>query len=438
MQNESVQTTGEYIRSQNGLYVWPAGNSNSNMSFFDHQDVIIVGATTIVDQKASFSNFGKAVDVVAPGVDIQTTELFSQYGAVSGTSFSAPMTAGLLGLIYSSNASLTPQTAELILQLTAVDLGDPGEDNVFGAGRINAAAAVQLALDAANMALPPMARDDRAVSGDPQPLLIDVLANDADLNGDPISIVSFDSVGTSGGMISRSVGTGPGGRDELRYDRPPGFEGDDEFGYTIEDPGGLAAAATVRVAVFDAPQFDARVDYDLQIPAVLAGPNQIVAADVDNDGDLDLAASIWDIQASVTSEGVVVLLNNGDGTFNIVPGIVNAGAQVISIAAGDFNGDQRDDVVVGSEQSNRVTVMFSDGLGGFSSTLDFPTEQDPRRIVTTDDHGDPLDLNGDLLTDIAFATRPKSRSVCILWGRGPWRWSSAATPDPPSGFRRVA
>ncbi len=49
---------------------------------------------------------------------------------------------------------------------------------------------------------------------------IDLLGNDHDVNGDSISLSSYDSTSTEGGSITLSSGTGPSGRDELIYTGP--------------------------------------------------------------------------------------------------------------------------------------------------------------------------------------------------------------------------
>jgi thermitase len=70
--SSSVFTTGTYVRSKGALLVWAAGNSNVNLSGNREDSVIVVGATDQNDAKASFSNFGTLIDVVAPGVSIRT------------------------------------------------------------------------------------------------------------------------------------------------------------------------------------------------------------------------------------------------------------------------------------------------------------------------------------------------------------------------------
>ena len=142
--SSSVFTTGTYVRSLGSLLVWAAGNNNVSLSGNREDDVIVVGATTQNDTKASFSNYGPLVDLVAPGVSILTTHRNSDtsYSYADGTSFAAPIVAGLCALIWSRNPALTPAQVEGILRSTCVDLGASGVDNTFGYGRIVAGAAL--------------------------------------------------------------------------------------------------------------------------------------------------------------------------------------------------------------------------------------------------------------------------------------------------------
>ncbi|MCC6675883.1 MAG: hypothetical protein IT436_01950 [Phycisphaerales bacterium] len=91
-----------------------------------------------------------------------------------------------------------------------------------------------------------------AVEGDPRP--VDVLANDYHSAGLPLTISGFDAAGIHGGSITRSVGTGPSGRDELLYSAPSGYQGPDSFTYTISDGAGTNTAA-VSVEVYPASAF---------------------------------------------------------------------------------------------------------------------------------------------------------------------------------------
>lgn len=95
--------------------------------------------------------------------------------------------------------------------------------------------------------IPPRASMDRYIYIEGQ--RFDVLKNDHDSNGQPIVLADIESVSQLGGVVVRSVGSGPDGRDELTY-RAPEDIGDwdyDRFTYRIEDSEGLQALGNVIV-----------------------------------------------------------------------------------------------------------------------------------------------------------------------------------------------
>ena len=108
-----------YCKTQGALMVNAAGNDNRNLSQFgeaDEDDLIVVAASTSSNDKSGFSAYGAFVDVWAPGSSVWTTTTGNGYQAVSGTSFSCPLTAGLIALIWSKNPELTPNEVETILK----------------------------------------------------------------------------------------------------------------------------------------------------------------------------------------------------------------------------------------------------------------------------------------------------------------------------------
>lgn len=145
VESAAVQETGAYIRSKDALYLWAAGNSGSNLSWFDWADVIIVGASNQSDNRASWSSYGKAVDFFAPGVDILSTTKGSTYGTMSGTSMATPIANGLCALVWTKNPRLTSYQVEMLIKRTCDDKGAPGKDDVWGWGRINAFNAIKAA-----------------------------------------------------------------------------------------------------------------------------------------------------------------------------------------------------------------------------------------------------------------------------------------------------
>jgi subtilisin family serine protease len=109
------------------VIVAAAGNSNSNIQKFRYRnqssfypaaynEVISVGAVSETNQKAPFSNYGQAVDILAPGgsdfspeKNILSTDITSTgYSRRAGTSMAAPYVTGVVGLILATKPSLKP------------------------------------------------------------------------------------------------------------------------------------------------------------------------------------------------------------------------------------------------------------------------------------------------------------------------------------------
>lgn len=254
--NSTVQTTGAYIKTVNGLLTWAAGNNGALLNPFDHLDVIIVGATNSGDGRAGFSNYGLCIDVVAPGEGIYTTFQGGGTGPTSGTSFSAPMTNGIVGLIWSVNPALTPAEVQTILFDSCDDLGAAGDDETFGRGRINAFRAVQAALATSSTPLAPMAGDDTVNNiFRNEPGTVFVLANDRDPRGTALTI-SAPAMSAQGGsvVILPESGLIPS---RVLYTPPTDFGGEDSFTYTLTNAAGLTDSATVTVIVLDPSTFRA-------------------------------------------------------------------------------------------------------------------------------------------------------------------------------------
>ena len=151
-------TTATYIKSIGGLLVWSAGNDGRNLNLGprDADDIIVTGATNSGDNKSGFSAFGPFVDLTAPGEGVFTTDADSNsdYASVSGTSFSCPLTAGLIAMIWSANPSLTPDEVEQVLKEGCDDLGNAGVDNTYGYGRINTFNSLSLAFNPIEFTFP--------------------------------------------------------------------------------------------------------------------------------------------------------------------------------------------------------------------------------------------------------------------------------------------
>ncbi|HEY6437975.1 MAG TPA: S8 family serine peptidase, partial [Ignavibacteriaceae bacterium] len=85
-------------------------------------------------------------DVSAPGNGTTSTVNGTGYGSFSGTSGATPHVGGTAALLLSANPNLTVEEVSMILQITSVEKGNPGKDNRYGAGRIDAYEAYLLAV----------------------------------------------------------------------------------------------------------------------------------------------------------------------------------------------------------------------------------------------------------------------------------------------------
>ncbi len=104
-------------------------------------NVIAVSATDANDKLFALSNRGRYIAVAAPGDQILVA-VPDGYEVSSGTSYSAAEVSGVAALLLQRDPKLTPAKVRRILQETAKDLGPKGHDKEFGAGLVDAYAAV--------------------------------------------------------------------------------------------------------------------------------------------------------------------------------------------------------------------------------------------------------------------------------------------------------
>ncbi len=86
--------------------------------------------------------FAMKPEVSAPGSDIYSAEPGGGYQLLSGTSMAGPHVAGIVALMVASNPNIDVITIKEVLMATSIDLGAPGEDNIYGHGFVDAYEAV--------------------------------------------------------------------------------------------------------------------------------------------------------------------------------------------------------------------------------------------------------------------------------------------------------
>ncbi len=141
--NRIVKAAAQVAFNRGSLVVISAGNGGGSTTSAGYSEALFVGAVSTTNRIASFSDRGPFVDLVAPGTAIRSTERDGDYGMANGTSFAAPIVSGVAALSWSANPDLRPVSIQSAILTTAVDLGARGEDNVYGVGAVDAAAAVE-------------------------------------------------------------------------------------------------------------------------------------------------------------------------------------------------------------------------------------------------------------------------------------------------------
>lgn len=158
----------DYAHRNNAVVVVAAGNEGvdvGNYGMAASDKVITVASTGFKDERQAFSNWGRAIDIAAPGLDVlslraRRTDTMrdisgvdyqpgaayvgadKRYYRASGTSFSAPMVAAVASLLIANDPSLTHEEVKRILVNSARDVDIPGIDQYSGHGLLDARAAL--------------------------------------------------------------------------------------------------------------------------------------------------------------------------------------------------------------------------------------------------------------------------------------------------------
>ncbi|WP_294744718.1 S8 family peptidase [uncultured Exiguobacterium sp.] len=144
--SRAIEDAIAYADQKKVLVVAASGNDGAKTISYParYAHVLSVGATDRKDLRASFSNRGKGLDLVAPGVEIPSYIGDGELAYSSGTSMAAPHVTAVASLLMSLKPSLSPSATEKLLKSSARDLGTKGYDTSYGYGRLDANRAVSL------------------------------------------------------------------------------------------------------------------------------------------------------------------------------------------------------------------------------------------------------------------------------------------------------
>ncbi len=310
----------------------------------------------------------------------------------------------------------------------------------------------------------PVVADDTATTDEDTPVVIDVLANDGDPDGDALTVTGVEAAGLGGVVVN------PDG--SVTYTPDPDANGVDTFRYHVEDPTGLGSDGLVTVEV--RPVNDTPVAGDDGPVTVIAGTT--AGGDVaGNDGDVDgdpltwraltvptvgtfaLAADgtwVWDVPADAARDDHTVPYEVCDPHGACDPGTLTLGIErwsdlavtqtvVPSIVPGTVGVVELEVVAAGPSVSDGVVVTVTPPDG---TSIDMTADgADPRCSLLTDGSAvcvepGPIDPGSSLLLEVPVAVPPDRDSAAAPGSArvAPTAADPALDPDPGNDTTDVA
>jgi VCBS repeat protein/FG-GAP repeat protein len=130
-------------------------------------------------------------------------------------------------------------------------------------------------------------------------------------------------------------------------------------------------------------------------------PRFVAVGDFNGDDKQDL------VIANQSTANLSIFLGDGAGSFGTATNFgVGANTSPQSVAVGDFNSDGKQDLAVANFSANNVSVLLGDGVGSFGAATNFAVGTNPQSVAVGD-------FNGDNYLDLAV-TNDNSNNVSVL------------------------
>ncbi|GAA3449753.1 FG-GAP-like repeat-containing protein [Dactylosporangium matsuzakiense] len=374
-----------YATNKGALIVASAGNDFDDTVQYPaaYPEVLAVAGTDASGKVTDFSSRGDWVDVAAPAFGIVSTGADHGYFKGNGTSYSAPIVAGVAALMRANNAALTPAQLIATIKATARDAGPRGLDPYYGAGLLDAFAAVGGAW-APELPLPALGANEpndvpaRAtvftgsatgtigVEGDvdwyrfdstaAQSVSVRVTPAGNDVNfaqnldalvevyDHDLRVVGTANAATSGGVENVYVTLGVG-----------------TYYVAVRNSNGAADTRSYTLAVVAVPSTVLADFYALPVPA---GLKTVAAGDVTGDGRTDVVAVTGTTAQSADARKLLVFAQGRYGAL-ARPAMYPTQLQSTDVGNGlallDTNGDGRRDVALATAAGVQLFQQAADG-----------------------------------------------------------------------------
>ena len=419
-----LQAAVRYATDRNIVVVAASGNDGNDTPQYPaaFPEVVAVGATDAAGKLVDFSSYGEWLDLAAPGFDVVSTAPGNNYAIGDGTSFAAPIVAGVAAMVRAQNPALTQAQVGDRLRAAARDAGPRGHDPYYGFGILDAARALGAPF-AADLAFPALGAGesndvpDRAtpitlgasraagigVEGDSDwyrlesesPQVLRVAVDTPTFN--PISGQNLDPVlevfNTDLGRIAMADSPDPTADEsaEVLVLSGPTY-------IRVHNYNGAADPNTYQLTVTVAGPSP---EYDVDIVQTGTGPDAVAIGDVTGDGSADLVYVTRQAFSQHPDDNkVFVRAQQPDGTLGAPVPYVPAQATLQSLTLADVDQDGRLDLIAadggiewfrqdetGALVSQGLLIDIGDVRFVTSADLDGDDDADLVAIVRTNGSG---------------------------------------------------